>query len=145
MALQIDRAVPQSNSRACQKRFGPTSIGTPAAGIMAFIRRRHPYAGKYAQGADVRLLTSDPKQDAAHPSCDSPNTFHCASSVVPATSAWSVKTRRPPSRYLSLIHISEPTRPLYISYAVFCLKKKTKGVESISQMVAYIYHMWCDS
>ena len=26
---------------------------------------------------------------------------------------------------LSLIHISEPTRPLYISYAVFCLKKKT--------------------
>eukprot|EP00831_Metopus_contortus_P028791 TRINITY_DN23825_c0_g1_i2.p2 TRINITY_DN23825_c0_g1~~TRINITY_DN23825_c0_g1_i2.p2 ORF type:complete len:146 (-),score=49.39 TRINITY_DN23825_c0_g1_i2:58-495(-) len=28
--------------------------------------------------------------------------------------------------YLSLIHISEPTRPLYISYAVFCLKKKKK-------------------
>eukprot|EP00826_Nyctotherus_ovalis_P023770 TRINITY_DN18286_c0_g1_i1.p2 TRINITY_DN18286_c0_g1~~TRINITY_DN18286_c0_g1_i1.p2 ORF type:complete len:131 (+),score=29.03 TRINITY_DN18286_c0_g1_i1:220-612(+) len=26
--------------------------------------------------------------------------------------------------HLSLIHISEPTRPLYISYAVFCLKKK---------------------
>ena len=29
-----------------------------------------------------------------------------------------------PGMYLSLIHISEPTRPLYISYAVFCLKKK---------------------
>eukprot|EP00826_Nyctotherus_ovalis_P015503 TRINITY_DN14416_c0_g1_i1.p1 TRINITY_DN14416_c0_g1~~TRINITY_DN14416_c0_g1_i1.p1 ORF type:complete len:105 (-),score=21.89 TRINITY_DN14416_c0_g1_i1:2-316(-) len=28
--------------------------------------------------------------------------------------------------FLSLIHISEPTRPLYISYAVFCLKKKKK-------------------
>eukprot|EP00831_Metopus_contortus_P062108 TRINITY_DN54089_c0_g1_i1.p1 TRINITY_DN54089_c0_g1~~TRINITY_DN54089_c0_g1_i1.p1 ORF type:complete len:129 (-),score=24.23 TRINITY_DN54089_c0_g1_i1:2-388(-) len=28
--------------------------------------------------------------------------------------------------YLSLIHISEPTRPLYISYAVFCLKKKNR-------------------
>ena len=27
---------------------------------------------------------------------------------------------------LSLIHISEPTRPERISYAVFCLKKKTK-------------------
>ena len=27
---------------------------------------------------------------------------------------------------LSLIHISEPTRPLYISYAVFCLKKKIR-------------------
>eukprot|EP00826_Nyctotherus_ovalis_P025245 TRINITY_DN19544_c0_g2_i1.p2 TRINITY_DN19544_c0_g2~~TRINITY_DN19544_c0_g2_i1.p2 ORF type:complete len:115 (+),score=34.43 TRINITY_DN19544_c0_g2_i1:97-441(+) len=30
------------------------------------------------------------------------------------------------SGVLSLIHISEPTRPLYISYAVFCLKKKKK-------------------
>src|SRR5678816_2469284 len=28
------------------------------------------------------------------------------------------------SKYLSLIHISEPTRLLSISYAVFCLKKK---------------------
>src|SRR5450756_2690799 len=28
--------------------------------------------------------------------------------------------------YLSLIHISEPTRLGMISYAVFCLKKKTK-------------------
>ena len=28
-----------------------------------------------------------------------------------------------PHVLLSLIHISEPTRPLYISYAVFCLKK----------------------
>ena len=27
---------------------------------------------------------------------------------------------------LSLIHISEPTRPRLISYAVFCLKKKMK-------------------
>ena len=27
--------------------------------------------------------------------------------------------------YLSLIHISEPTRRYAISYAVFCLKKKT--------------------
>eukprot|EP00831_Metopus_contortus_P026063 TRINITY_DN22271_c0_g1_i1.p2 TRINITY_DN22271_c0_g1~~TRINITY_DN22271_c0_g1_i1.p2 ORF type:complete len:130 (+),score=14.77 TRINITY_DN22271_c0_g1_i1:296-685(+) len=31
------------------------------------------------------------------------------------------------SHTLSLIHISEPTRPLYISYAVFCLKKKKKN------------------
>eukprot|EP00658_Telonema_sp_P-2_P064452 TRINITY_DN53453_c0_g1_i1.p1 TRINITY_DN53453_c0_g1~~TRINITY_DN53453_c0_g1_i1.p1 ORF type:complete len:128 (+),score=9.53 TRINITY_DN53453_c0_g1_i1:196-579(+) len=28
--------------------------------------------------------------------------------------------------YLSLIHISEPTRLLSISYAVFCLKKKNR-------------------
>ena len=30
------------------------------------------------------------------------------------------------ARLLSLIHISEPTRLLSISYAVFCLKKKKK-------------------
>ena len=28
---------------------------------------------------------------------------------------------------LSLIHISEPTRPLYITYAVFCLKKPPRA------------------
>eukprot|EP00831_Metopus_contortus_P068550 TRINITY_DN6131_c0_g1_i7.p1 TRINITY_DN6131_c0_g1~~TRINITY_DN6131_c0_g1_i7.p1 ORF type:complete len:161 (-),score=46.51 TRINITY_DN6131_c0_g1_i7:63-545(-) len=33
---------------------------------------------------------------------------------------------RSQASFLSLIHISEPTRPLYISYAVFCLKKKKK-------------------
>eukprot|EP00831_Metopus_contortus_P027048 TRINITY_DN22849_c0_g1_i2.p1 TRINITY_DN22849_c0_g1~~TRINITY_DN22849_c0_g1_i2.p1 ORF type:complete len:173 (-),score=17.81 TRINITY_DN22849_c0_g1_i2:22-540(-) len=33
-------------------------------------------------------------------------------------------------QYLSLIHISEPTRPLYISYAVFCLKKKKKQLQT---------------
>src|SRR5665213_3813118 len=30
------------------------------------------------------------------------------------------------NQYLSLIHISEPTRQAEISYAVFCLKKKKK-------------------
>eukprot|EP00658_Telonema_sp_P-2_P010674 TRINITY_DN1402_c0_g1_i9.p2 TRINITY_DN1402_c0_g1~~TRINITY_DN1402_c0_g1_i9.p2 ORF type:complete len:140 (+),score=6.92 TRINITY_DN1402_c0_g1_i9:1352-1771(+) len=32
--------------------------------------------------------------------------------------------------YLSLIHISEPTRLLSISYAVFCLKKKKKTLKT---------------
>ena len=31
---------------------------------------------------------------------------------------------KPKGKYLSLIHISEPTRQEAISYAVFCLKKK---------------------
>ncbi|UYV07081.1 mechanosensitive ion channel family protein, partial [Bacteroides fragilis] len=31
--------------------------------------------------------------------------------------------------FLSLIHISEPTRPERISYAVFCLKKKKNVIE----------------
>eukprot|EP00658_Telonema_sp_P-2_P024191 TRINITY_DN19713_c0_g1_i2.p1 TRINITY_DN19713_c0_g1~~TRINITY_DN19713_c0_g1_i2.p1 ORF type:complete len:122 (-),score=38.41 TRINITY_DN19713_c0_g1_i2:16-381(-) len=33
-------------------------------------------------------------------------------------------------RFLSLIHISEPTRLLSISYAVFCLKKKKKNAKN---------------
>src|SRR5678815_4844264 len=36
-------------------------------------------------------------------------------------------TRVGVGRDLSLIHISEPTRLLSISYAVFCLKKKKTG------------------
>ena len=35
---------------------------------------------------------------------------------------------------LSLIHISEPTRPLYISYAVFCLKKKIQWDCHVNQV-----------
>eukprot|EP00831_Metopus_contortus_P038164 TRINITY_DN30030_c0_g1_i1.p1 TRINITY_DN30030_c0_g1~~TRINITY_DN30030_c0_g1_i1.p1 ORF type:complete len:109 (-),score=21.03 TRINITY_DN30030_c0_g1_i1:100-426(-) len=35
---------------------------------------------------------------------------------------------------LSLIHISEPTRPLYISYAVFCLKKKKLKINNSYQI-----------
>ena len=41
-----------------------------------------------------------------------------------ATAAW-VTDRVSAVCGLSLIHISEPTRLLSISYAVFCLKKKT--------------------
>src|SRR5665213_3734544 len=37
-----------------------------------------------------------------------------------------LKRRGGEPMYLSLIHISEPTRQAEISYAVFCLKKKKK-------------------
>src|SRR5665647_3951344 len=46
--------------------------------------------------------------------------------VVPAWKRWSPILLRPEGLYLSLIHISEPTRRTPISYAVFCLKKKKK-------------------
>eukprot|EP00658_Telonema_sp_P-2_P029445 TRINITY_DN22403_c0_g1_i1.p1 TRINITY_DN22403_c0_g1~~TRINITY_DN22403_c0_g1_i1.p1 ORF type:complete len:122 (+),score=33.15 TRINITY_DN22403_c0_g1_i1:168-533(+) len=45
------------------------------------------------------------------------------SSSTSSTSAVPV-SRPAPVQALSLIHISEPTRLLSISYAVFCLKKK---------------------
>ena len=35
---------------------------------------------------------------------------------------------------LSLIHISEPTRPRLISYAVFCLKKKNKFNNTLTKI-----------
>eukprot|EP00658_Telonema_sp_P-2_P049547 TRINITY_DN37691_c0_g1_i2.p1 TRINITY_DN37691_c0_g1~~TRINITY_DN37691_c0_g1_i2.p1 ORF type:complete len:314 (+),score=72.76 TRINITY_DN37691_c0_g1_i2:269-1210(+) len=41
--------------------------------------------------------------------------------------------------YLSLIHISEPTRLLSISYAVFCLKKKKKKKKEKLTNKIYIY------
>src|SRR5674536_135545 len=39
------------------------------------------------------------------------------------------------SQLLSLIHISEPTRLLSISYAVFCLKKKKKNIITIKIII----------
>ena len=57
----------------------------------------------------------------------------------------SLKTH--PNVFLSLIHISEPTRLLSISYAVFCLKKKNKNiinkyhiVQTTSYMSIYKLH-----
>src|SRR5674536_392654 len=40
------------------------------------------------------------------------------------------KITKPPIAELSLIHISEPTRLMSISYAVFCLKKKKKNTDA---------------
>ena len=41
---------------------------------------------------------------------------------------------------LSLIHISEPTRLLSISYAVFCLKKKKKEKKEKEEKEFYSHH-----
>src|SRR5680860_1838357 len=46
-------------------------------------------------------------------------------SLVAISYQWSARPRLL-ILYLSLIHISEPTRRTPISYAVFCLKKKKK-------------------
>ena len=41
---------------------------------------------------------------------------------------------------LSLIHISEPTRRVVISYAVFCLKKKRKALTTTSTCAVFSGH-----
>eukprot|EP00658_Telonema_sp_P-2_P037086 TRINITY_DN26709_c0_g2_i1.p1 TRINITY_DN26709_c0_g2~~TRINITY_DN26709_c0_g2_i1.p1 ORF type:complete len:214 (+),score=23.32 TRINITY_DN26709_c0_g2_i1:120-761(+) len=52
----------------------------------------------------------------------------CLASWVACIASWTSPSIKSPSSQssLSLIHISEPTRLLSISYAVFCLKKKKK-------------------
>eukprot|EP00658_Telonema_sp_P-2_P054096 TRINITY_DN43001_c0_g1_i1.p1 TRINITY_DN43001_c0_g1~~TRINITY_DN43001_c0_g1_i1.p1 ORF type:complete len:101 (-),score=16.65 TRINITY_DN43001_c0_g1_i1:18-320(-) len=55
--------------------------------------------------------------------------WHMVSSMASERESWAdnadnASSSTPPVPLLSLIHISEPTRLLSISYAVFCLKKK---------------------
>eukprot|EP00658_Telonema_sp_P-2_P053206 TRINITY_DN41669_c0_g1_i1.p2 TRINITY_DN41669_c0_g1~~TRINITY_DN41669_c0_g1_i1.p2 ORF type:complete len:107 (+),score=24.32 TRINITY_DN41669_c0_g1_i1:208-528(+) len=66
-----------------------------------------------------------------------PEVIKRASTAVAPMAAWLKAVIEHSSKsshvlYLSLIHISEPTRLLSISYAVFCLKKKKKkgGISS---------------
>ena len=47
----------------------------------------------------VRLTKVMPQWDAAHPSCDSPNTARRFARLVQVVPAWSVKTRRARSRH----------------------------------------------
>src|SRR5674536_164233 len=59
-------------------------------------------------------------------SASSPGSAKPPSSAIPSCAPSSTNTEpdKPKHAPLSLIHISEPTRLLSISYAVFCLKKK---------------------
>ena len=70
--------------------------------LLTHPRHTPPYAPFHSTLSSICKqvrLTSGSKQDAAHPSCDSPNTSRFASRLVLAMSAWSVKTRRAPSRH----------------------------------------------
>eukprot|EP00658_Telonema_sp_P-2_P046836 TRINITY_DN3516_c0_g1_i3.p1 TRINITY_DN3516_c0_g1~~TRINITY_DN3516_c0_g1_i3.p1 ORF type:complete len:187 (+),score=57.24 TRINITY_DN3516_c0_g1_i3:172-732(+) len=51
----------------------------------------------------------------------------------------------PHNQLLSLIHISEPTRLLSISYAVFCLKKKKKQKSQILKSPNYLIRRTIDT
>src|SRR5674536_381789 len=66
-------------------------------------------------GHDVLVVMSDMTSY-----CEALREVSAARLEIPARRAY------PGYLYLSLIHISEPTRLLSISYAVFCLKKKKK-------------------
>eukprot|EP00658_Telonema_sp_P-2_P061395 TRINITY_DN50090_c0_g1_i1.p2 TRINITY_DN50090_c0_g1~~TRINITY_DN50090_c0_g1_i1.p2 ORF type:complete len:123 (+),score=15.55 TRINITY_DN50090_c0_g1_i1:595-963(+) len=55
----------------------------------------------------------------------------CARVTVPSGQVCELGVPSGALQQLSLIHISEPTRLLSISYAVFCLKKKKKKTLNI--------------
>eukprot|EP00658_Telonema_sp_P-2_P060952 TRINITY_DN49723_c0_g1_i1.p1 TRINITY_DN49723_c0_g1~~TRINITY_DN49723_c0_g1_i1.p1 ORF type:complete len:243 (+),score=50.84 TRINITY_DN49723_c0_g1_i1:626-1354(+) len=63
-----------------------------------------------------------------HPTCEVKKLIRCWCGKEPEQ--YSIK-------WLSLIHISEPTRLLSISYAVFCLKKK-KGEEKTGKLSRWV-------
>src|SRR5665647_3839948 len=58
------------------------------------------------------------------------NTIPCSARISRVSMSTAVSGSHMPSG-LSLIHISEPTRRTPISYAVFCLKKKTRQKANI--------------
>ena len=60
--------------------------------------------------------------------------------LAPMFQMTSVFTDPEVSRALSLIHISEPTRLLSISYAVFCLKKKKKQSKITTDLYTTDHH-----
>eukprot|EP00658_Telonema_sp_P-2_P080552 TRINITY_DN8038_c0_g1_i1.p1 TRINITY_DN8038_c0_g1~~TRINITY_DN8038_c0_g1_i1.p1 ORF type:complete len:151 (+),score=16.91 TRINITY_DN8038_c0_g1_i1:131-583(+) len=90
--------------------------------------RHHPTAASLGSGrvhcapdVDVELLAG---LDELGPGREPvPLDGGCAPSLSPTLPPSPI----PPYLDLSLIHISEPTRLLSISYAVFCLKKKNKN------------------
>src|SRR5674536_215312 len=68
--------------------------------------------------SEIKRLRLTPLLQKKAPKTASKNKFVDGSYFIPS------KYRPARSSRLSLIHISEPTRLLSISYAVFCLKKK---------------------
>eukprot|EP00658_Telonema_sp_P-2_P027260 TRINITY_DN21085_c0_g2_i2.p2 TRINITY_DN21085_c0_g2~~TRINITY_DN21085_c0_g2_i2.p2 ORF type:complete len:188 (+),score=59.06 TRINITY_DN21085_c0_g2_i2:98-661(+) len=78
----------------------------------ALLPSNPPLFGPESNEIDGMLCAASPMRDIGLP-------------PRPAGRQLSTPTRHP-THLLSLIHISEPTRLLSISYAVFCLKKKKK-------------------
>src|SRR5678815_1165632 len=87
----------------------------------------------YQSMGTIPTWTCAPYQTERRPSFGQQIAWGESNAIVFANSVLGARTERYPDLFdiccaitgLSLIHISEPTRLLSISYAVFCLKKKT--------------------
>src|SRR5678815_1848221 len=118
--------------------LGTAACLAPASEAAATRDRQHPPPVSRRHGPDRSRLrpVRSGAQTALAPSYIPPRSAHCASrawyraaSACPPSRCWATSPANPdrPTAFsvrLSLIHISEPTRLLSISYAVFCLKKK---------------------
>ena len=120
-----DRAAPASSRPSTRARS--STLAFASATRVALVRVERTPDGALAAG------TPSEHPDARAPASSSAAAA-AAGNNVRALAAIRVRYHSPPpppprrlaegTQRLSLIHISEPTRPERISYAVFCLKKK---------------------
>eukprot|EP00658_Telonema_sp_P-2_P062819 TRINITY_DN51493_c0_g1_i2.p1 TRINITY_DN51493_c0_g1~~TRINITY_DN51493_c0_g1_i2.p1 ORF type:complete len:126 (+),score=21.35 TRINITY_DN51493_c0_g1_i2:119-496(+) len=94
-------------------------------------------------GAFTRSLVLPPIQQDSKPLSHNPSTSHHVTPQDTTTATAGASSRRTLAPMLSLIHISEPTRLLSISYAVFCLKKKNTNLYLLCLFYYYIIAYFC--
>eukprot|EP00831_Metopus_contortus_P000699 TRINITY_DN10256_c0_g1_i1.p1 TRINITY_DN10256_c0_g1~~TRINITY_DN10256_c0_g1_i1.p1 ORF type:complete len:151 (+),score=16.53 TRINITY_DN10256_c0_g1_i1:178-630(+) len=84
------------------------------------------------KGKKIGIVFMDLPRNNLHPFLRESFTFQAGKyNLIQINANYSVSSKSELEE-LSLIHISEPTRPLYISYAVFCLKKKKTSKTKIT-------------
>ena len=90
---------------------------------MKKISRRSFLTAAAACGAAAALSACGGSSASSTAASSTAGSTAASAAAGPVTLQWSVWDKES-TPYLSLIHISEPTRRTPISYAVFCLKKK---------------------
>ena len=97
---------------ACFRR----AVARPPSEIVKPYNGRRPTSQHVNFCCEIRMISEATRQSQGCRKADSRRSYK--------TLSWHPGWTCQPDVNLSLIHISEPTRPLYISYAVFCLKKE---------------------
>src|SRR5678815_5735509 len=114
----VDPGEPAISSGGVGGNIGPIAGGASVSLIVTYAVPGTATAGQLAYvGVSGTSVGDNSKVDTRN--------YHRTTVVADAVLTANL-TGSPALVYLSLIHISEPTRLLSISYAVFCLKKKNK-------------------
>ena len=116
----MNRMVPIATVSRTQDRSTLTPMvvsGTHSLDMSMWLMEGRTAASVFAQSTD-RVLGEYGTKDSTF------GVFTMTDGTIWSTNiSWALPEVWPGAVYLSLIHISEPTRPRLISYAVFCLKK----------------------